>query len=137
MERELWPHVHAVPDSEPVLDVSPISVRYHIRSFREFEDLAGRVYGQYMTNTGNFGVSFGQDETMASQQDASTSGHRPGKEHVEDDNVIVTANIQKVTLSSRDHKVMGVMAIALAMRMSKQTDMTTPVPTAIILPQLN
>lgn len=64
MERELRPHVHDVPNSETILDVSPISVRYQIRPFREFVDPTSRGYGQYSTNNCNFGISFGKAETI-------------------------------------------------------------------------
>lgn len=48
-------------------------------------DSACRGHGQYGTNTGNFGVSFGQADSMTSEKPASTSVRRPGKEHVDDD----------------------------------------------------
>ncbi|KNA15655.1 hypothetical protein SOVF_096210 [Spinacia oleracea] len=85
MIREMQSHERPTPATEPVLDVSPISVRYHIRSYREFLDSAGSGHGQYGTNTGNFGVSFGQADRMAPEQPASTSGRRPGKEPATDD----------------------------------------------------
>lgn len=84
-----------MPDSDPILDVSPISLRYHIRSFLEFMVPVGRGYGEYGTNTRNFGVSFGQTESMVSELDVCTSGHRPGKEHVEDDDNQATAEYSK------------------------------------------
>ena len=85
MIRETRSNERPTPATEAALDVSPISVRYHIRSYREFLDSAGSGHGQYGTNTGNFGVSFGQADRMAPEQPASTSGRRPGKEPVTDD----------------------------------------------------
>lgn len=93
MKRDLRPHGHDVPDTEPILDIFPISMRYYIRSYREFMDSSGRGHGQYGTNNGNFGVSFGQSDTMTTEQPASTSDRRLGKEHVDDNDEMDTSDL--------------------------------------------
>lgn len=37
MEQEIRPDEHDVPNSEPVLDVKPISTLYHLRSYSELD----------------------------------------------------------------------------------------------------
>ena len=76
MERELRPNEHNVPAGEPILDVDPISVRYHLRDYREFTQPGGSGLGEYGTNIGNIYVS----RVMPSDAEPSTSNRRAGKD---------------------------------------------------------